>query len=134
MENLTSINWLAVLIAAIASFILGAIWYNPKVFGTMWMKELQLTEKDMEGANMGKIFGVSFILYLIGSLNLALFLGKNPNIVFGTLAGFFAGLGWVSTAIGINYLFERRSFKLWVINAGYGTLSLTLMGLILGLM
>jgi len=48
-------------------------------------------------------------------------------------AGFSAGLCWVGASYGINYLFERRPFSLWAINAGYHTLQFTLFGLILGI-
>jgi hypothetical protein len=48
------------------------------------------------------------------------------------MAGALAGIGWVATAIGVNYLFERKSFRLFLINAGYMAVSLTIMGAILG--
>jgi len=50
----------------------------------------------------------------------------------GATAGLMAGLFWVATAMGITYLFERKSLKLYLINAGYHVVTFTLMGLILG--
>lgn len=54
-------NLLAVLAAASSSFIVGFIWYNPKVFGTIWMKEAGLTQEQVEKGNILKIFGLTFV-------------------------------------------------------------------------
>jgi hypothetical protein len=48
-------------------------------------------------------------------------------------AGFSAGLCWVAASFGINYVFERKSFALFLINGGYHTAQFTLYGLVLGL-
>ena len=50
------------------------------------------------------------------------------------MAGFCIGLVWVGGSLGINYLFEHKSLRLWFINAGYHTVQFTLIGLVLGLM
>jgi hypothetical protein len=54
-------NLLAVLVAALSSFVVGFIWYNPKVFGTIWMNEAGLTQEQCAKGNMLKIFGLTFI-------------------------------------------------------------------------
>jgi hypothetical protein len=54
-------NFLAILVAALSSFVVGFIWYNPKVFGTIWMKEAGLTQEQCEKGNMLKIFGLTFV-------------------------------------------------------------------------
>ncbi len=56
------INWLAVLVATLTPTIIGFVWYNPKVMGNVWMKAADMTEEKMKGANMGLIFGLSFVL------------------------------------------------------------------------
>jgi len=58
-------NWIVILIAALVPMIMGFIWYNPKVFGTVWMKEAGVTEEKMQSANMGLIFGLSFVLSIL---------------------------------------------------------------------
>ncbi|WP_367277992.1 DUF1761 domain-containing protein [Flavobacterium sp.] len=55
------INLWAVLMAALSSFVVGFIWYNPKVFGTIWMKEIGMTEEQAQKGNMIKIFGLTFV-------------------------------------------------------------------------
>ena len=54
-------NFLAILVAALSSFVVGFIWYNPKVFGTIWMKEAGLSQEQVEKGNMLKIFGLTFV-------------------------------------------------------------------------
>ncbi|TDD93767.1 DUF1761 domain-containing protein [Flavobacterium cellulosilyticum] len=54
-------NFFAIVVAALSSFVVGFIWYNPKVFGTIWMKESGMTEEQGKKGNMLKIFGLTFI-------------------------------------------------------------------------
>jgi hypothetical protein len=127
------VNYLAVLAAAAATFALGGLWYSPALFGKVWQREAGVTEEKMKSANMGLIFGLTFVLALIAAWVFALFLGPRPPMALGLGAGFSAGLCWVAASLGINYLFERKSLKLWLINGGYHTLQFTIIGLILAL-
>jgi hypothetical protein len=127
------VNYLAVIAAAVATFVLGGLWYSPALFGKVWQREAGVTEEQMKNANMAKVFGLAFVLSLIAAWVFALFLGPRPPMALGLGAGFSAGLCWVAASFGINYLFERKSFKLWLINGGYHTLQFTIVGLILAL-
>ena len=127
-------NLWAVLAAAVAAFVLGGLWYSPALFGKAWQHEAGVSEEQMKNANMGMIFGLAFVLSLIASLVFALFLGPRPPISLGLGAGFAAGLCWVGASFGINYLFERKSLKLFLINAGYHTVQFTIIGLIIALL
>lgn len=129
------INFFAVGLAALAAFIIGFLWYTV-VFAKPWQKEIGMKgdSKNADTPNMGKLLIGSFILELIMAFNLAAFIGNEADWVFGIAAGLAAGLGWVSLAFGVNYLFEGKSFKHWLINAGYNTVIFGVMGLILGAM
>lgn len=126
------INYYAVLVSALAFFVLGSIWYSPVLFAKAWMKELGFTKEGMSGGNMFKIFGLSFLLMFIMAFNLAAFIGNGMGWQFGLTAGALTGIGWVALAIGINYLFERKSFRIWLINAGYMAVGFSAMGAIIG--
>lgn len=126
-------NIWAVLVAAVSAFVLGGLWYSPMLFGKPWQREAGVSEEQMKNANMGLIFGLAFVLSLVASLVFALFLGPRPPVSLGLGAGFAAGLCWVGASFGINYLFERRSLKLFLINAGYHTVQFTIIGLVLAL-
>lgn len=125
------LNYLAIVAAALSTFLIGGLWYSPALFGKAWMKENGFTEESLKGGNMVKIFGLAFILGLIAAVNLAMFMGPENDPGMGALWGFLAGAGWVATFVGTHYLFERKSFKLFLINAGYSIVALTIMGVII---
>lgn len=125
------INYLAVFVAALLSFVVGGLWYGP-LFGKAWMNEMGFTEESLKNANMGKIYGTSFVLALVISFNLAAFLGDKADLAWGLTAGALAGIGWVAASIGITYLFGRKTMKLFFIDAGYQAVTYTLMGGLLG--
>jgi len=67
------------------------------------------------------------------ALNLAMFLNDpKTNLSWGATAGFLAGFGWVVMGIGIGSLFERRPWSYVLVNGGYLTVALVVMGAILG--
>ena len=133
MQNaFQNLSWLAIIAGAVSAFVLGGLWYSPLLFAKRWMKETGITEESTKNNNMVKIFSLAFILSLIASFFLAMFIGANAGAGFGALAGFMAGLGWVFTFMGIIYLFESRTLALFLINSGYSIVSLTIMGLIIG--
>lgn len=127
------INWLAVVAAAISTFVLGGLWYSPALFGRAWMSVNNLGKTELAKSNMGKIFGLSFVIALVMASNLAAFLAEpRTNASWGAAAGFLAGFGWVALGIATIALFERRSFKYVLINGGYMTVSFVVMGVIIG--
>jgi hypothetical protein len=129
------LNFLAVILAALSAFFIGFLWYTV-IFAKVWQKEFGMKSggKTAETPNLGRLLIGSFILEFIMALNLAFFIGKDADWLFGLGAGLAAGLGWVSLAFGVNYMFEGKSFKLWLINAGYNTVIFAVMGLIIGAM
>jgi hypothetical protein len=130
--DLSKLNYLAVLAAALVSFVVGGVWYSPVLFGGVWMRETGLTDDTLRKRNMTVVFGGSFLLSLIIAFNLAAFLAGPPNLVWGMTAGALAGAGWVATGMGITYLFECRSLKLYLVDAGYHAVTFVIMGGILG--
>jgi hypothetical protein len=67
------INFLAPVVAAFTTLLVGFIWYHPKVLGTLWMKEANLTQDELQKGNMLKIFGLTFVFSIfIGMIMQAL--------------------------------------------------------------
>ena len=122
------VNWIAIVVAAVASFLLGGLWYSPALFGKAWQREVGLSDEQMKNSNMFKIFGLTLLLCLLAAWMFATFLGPRPSLALGFGAGFSAGLFWVASSFGIQYLFERRGLKLFLINGGYHTLQFTVIG------
>jgi hypothetical protein len=134
--ELSNINLLALAVAAIASFGLGSLWYSPVLFGKAWQNALGFTDEYLKKGNMAVIFGSSFVLILLMDFGLAVILqghaGRDVSALSGLLYGILMGLFFVATSIGINMLYQRKSFTLWAIDAGYQVLYLGITGVILG--
>ena len=67
---LFDVNWLAVVLAALAGFVVGGIWYGP-VMGKRWMGAVGLTEEQIKGGSMAAIYGGAFAFSLLASWTLA---------------------------------------------------------------
>ncbi len=127
-----SVNWIAVFVAAISSFVLGSLWYSPLLFSKRWQKEVDLNDEKIKQANMAKIFGTAFVFQLIIAVNLAFFLaspeiGLQQGLMYGLLTGV-----WIFCGIGTAYLFAQKSWTLILIDGMYQVVALGLMGIILG--
>lgn len=130
--DISALNWLAIVVATVVTFVVGFVWYNPKVFGTAWMKEAGLTEEKTKSANMGKVFGSAFVMSFILMFNMAMMFGGEIGGSDGALYGFLTGFGFVTMGIGVNAMYEQKSFKYIVINGGYWMVSLAISGYIIG--
>lgn len=153
-------NIYAVLVAALSSFVVGFIWYNPKVFGTIWMNETGMTEEKAQKGNMAKIFGLTFVysamlafimptivIHQMGALGmiggdatkalpsyiafLADYGDAFRSFKHGALHGCMAGIFLALPVVAINGLFEQKSWKYIAITAGYWTVIMTVMGAII---
>lgn len=131
--DFSTINYFAVLAAALSTFVLGGLWYSPLLFGKAWMLANGLTDAELQTFSKARMFGWSFLFSLVMALNLAMFLaGPTTNVTWGMAAGGLAGLGWVAMAIAIIGVFENRSWKYIAINGGYMTVAFVIMGAIIG--
>jgi len=131
--DLSNLNWLAILAAAVSTFLIGGLWYSPALLGNLWMKENNFTEEELRKSSMIKVFGLTFIFSFVMALNLALFLDyPSTTASWGAFAGFLAGFGWVAMSVFVTGQFERRSARYMLIHAAYFVVSLTVMGLIIG--
>jgi len=158
-------NFVIIALAAIVPLFMGLIWYNPKFFGSSWMKECNFTLETMEKPNpivflycyilsylMAFILGI-FVIHQFGFFSILI---NDPNLIVegselnlyaadfmeeygnnyrtfkhGALHRAMVAMLLVLSIFGTNAIFERRSFKYVMINAGYWIVSLSLMGGIL---
>lgn len=129
-------NYLAVLLAAASSFLLGGLWYSRLLFGPLWHTEnggVAQPSTPPQTGHPAKVFTVSFIFSLVAATAFAYWLGPSPPLATAIKSGALVGFGFVATSYGINYQFAQRSFKLWLIDAGYHGMQFVLFGLVLGL-
>jgi len=128
--DLKTLNPWAILVAALSAFVVGGLWYSV-LFGRVWRRANGF-EGDGPKAG-GGVFTASFVLSLVMAVNLAMFLNDpKTTLAWGATAGFLAGFGWVAMGVGIIALFEKRPLSYVLVNGGYMTVALTLMGAILG--
>ena len=127
------VNAWAILVAALANFAIGGLWYSPALFGKAWMRANGFTDEDLKRGNPAVIFGLAFVFALAMAGNLAAFLaGPDTDWRWGLIVGVLAGLGWAALGLATVALFERRSWSYILINGGYLTVLFAAMGAILG--
>lgn len=151
------VNFLALLVAALSTLVVGFIWYNPKVFGTAWMNSVGLTEEKLKGANMAVIYGLAVLFAFLMAFILQFLVihqwgalaatGGDPaqtgpayeafmaeygtnfrTFKHGALHGFMTGLFFAFPMIATNAMFERKSWKFIFINSGFWLINMTIMG------
>jgi len=127
------INYLAVLVVAIITFIIGGLWYSPALFGPRWMLAVGKSEQDLKRTNMGVAYTGAFVSAVMMAYVLALFIGftQAKTILSGAGIGLWAWVGFVAAPKLSNYLFSGWSRDLYLINNGYHLVSLLVMGAIL---
>ena len=126
-------NFLAIILAAAASFLVGGVWYSKLGFARQWMEDTGITEEKAKQADMKIVFGGAFVLNFLAALVMALYLKANQSLIDAVAFGFAIGSCWVATSFGVNYLFEQKKLRLFLINGGYVVVQFTVMGLVLGL-
>jgi hypothetical protein len=126
------INVVGALVGGLLSFVVGALWYSPALFGRPWMAAAGLTEEQIESASVPRMILVTAPASLVAALVFAAFLGVATGPGFGAAAGVAAGAFWVGTSYAISYTFEQRPPALLAVNAGYHTVQFTVYGLSIG--
>lgn len=112
-------NLLAILVAAATGFLIGGLWYGP-LFGKAWMAEHGLTDVQLRSSNMLKIYGLTFAFSVLSAVFLGHLLAFFDTSARATLMiSVGIALRYIIPAIGTNYLFSRKSGKLFAIDAGY---------------
>lgn len=133
------VNLWAVLVSALATMVVGFVWYSPALFANPWMRLMGYDPNDeAKIAEMQKTAGPSYVLSLIASIVTAFALGKLIGVTGaattfdGLKIGLVVWLGFVTTVQLTNALFSRQRNRLYLINTGYQLVCYLAMGAILG--
>lgn len=128
------INHLAVWIAGIAHFMLGAAWYS--TLSQLWLDGIGKTEEQivaMQGSSP-----LPYILGFAASVVIAYALARlipklgRQTAANGVTIGIALALAFIGSTLAMNYGFEARPLSLWLINVGYMTVGMAIMGAIIG--
>ena len=136
--NLHHLNWLAILVAAISTMIVGFVWYSPLLFAKPWMREMGYDPNDKAKTqemqkSAGPAYAGSFVASLVSAFTLALILHglRAEDLHFGLMVSFHVWLGFVATVQFTGAFFTKQSMKLFGINTGYQLVCYLVMGAIL---
>ena len=137
LNAITHLNYLAVLVTAVAGFMLGWLWYSPILFAKAWMAEMKITEATMKAAaetGMAKYLGKSFLFTLMSTFGLAALITAHASAgaLRGALFGAFAAVFVSAPRLLNTSVWENRSARLLAINVGHEFVLFTLQGAILG--
>lgn len=130
------INYLAVLAAAVAAWVLGAVWYQ--VLSTQWLAALGKTKADLMGPDGKPKSYVPFVLVFVAELIMAWMLAGilghlgAVTVKNGVISGASCWFGFVLTTVAANNAFGGRKVMLTAIDAGHWLAALVLMGAIIG--
>ncbi|MGE5625282.1 MAG: DUF1761 domain-containing protein [Bacillota bacterium] len=129
-------HFLGIFLAAVAMFAIGSVWYSPLLFIKAWLREAGMDPSQKpDSQTMMKTFGATFLLLLICAAVLDQVITNwtsEQGVFHGLWVGFLGGVIAAATT-AINYLFEKKSRTLFLINAGYNVLGFCVMGVILSL-
>lgn len=118
------------LIGAVAAFALGFVWYT-SLFGKAWQEETGITDEEAQ-QNMGRTHGLAFLMMVILSYSVNMIIGyhdvSEQTLVHGAFHGALAGLFYGAPVVAINYLYQRKSLKLFLIDASYIVLLMAVSG------
>ncbi len=129
---LSQLNYLAVAVSALAYFALGAVYFNSKVVGTMWMEGHKLsapTEEDKKG--MGKMMAITFVYCFIACIGLGCIVQiVHPmTMLVGAKIGLLGGV-FASLSLAMSYLYTKKSFQIVVIDSAYHVIGMIIASVI----
>lgn len=133
LDHISTLNWLAVVVATLLAFAVGAVWYTPALFGKAWMKSIGLKESDTKKANMAK----AIILTLVGTFVTAVAIGVLVQVLAlntvwqGATFGIMIAVAFLATNKVMQAQFELRPLSYNVITSAADVVTLGLMGAIL---
>ena len=136
---LTELNWIAIAIAFVLFFVVGAIWFGPKTFYPTWVRLMGLTPEENQGLGhhgMPFVFGLTALGALVQVVALASiihFVDPSMGALGGALTGLLVGVGFTAAGSLSHRLFSGQGIRVWLIEVGGDIVSLTLAGLVIGI-
>jgi len=133
-----AVNYGAVLVAAIVSYAIGAVWHSPIGFGKQWMRMMGLTAEKMRSmpltAKQAMVLG--FFVTVLVAFVLAYFMNVTGAVDISSALqlGFLVWLGFLAPTLANGWLWEGKSLKLFLFNAAYQLVSIESIAVVLAVM
>ena len=130
-----AVNYLAVVVAGVAAFMLGALWYSPALFARQWMAAHGHTPERLAAMrqDMARTYAISFLCFLVTAWVMAVLLSRIgiTEALGGVKLGGITWLGFAATIGLTSNLYSEKPLAVYLIDAGYQLVYLMLMGVIL---
>lgn len=137
LSYISQINWLAVLLAFVASMVIGFVWYLPAVLGNRWMAAIGKTEEDLKNISGGAgIWVPMMVAAALTAILLAVLISKLglDNALAGGFFAFVLALVFRAGGHVIHNGFAGRPMAVTLIDSGHDLLAMTVAGAIIGAM
>ena len=130
--NWLAMNWMAIICAAAAYWVIGAIWYTA-LFGKTWAAAIQQHGVKLEPSGMAAKMIGNFLCNIVAAVMMARLIGRTgiAELGYGLKLGAGVGLGFSASALTIQYLWESKPFKVWLIDCSYHFFGCIALGAIL---
>ena len=135
-----NVNWIAIILAAISTMVVGSLWYGP-LFGKMWAKLAKVKrDPDFTGAKMAVTYIKAFLSSLVTAIILAYAIevthlaSSNSYFVNALSVGILLWAGFTAARIFMHDLFEGRRKKLTALNIMHEFVTIAIMSIIIGLL
>ena len=129
------LNWVAILVAAIVSFLFEALWYS--VLMNQWLTGIGHT-KEWLMSNTGISPPVQYAVAILCSIVVAAILtvciqaSGEQTALRGIIVAAIIWFGFIATSVAKEYIFEVRSLQIYAINTGYALIDYIIIGAIVG--
>jgi len=130
---ISNLPWLHVLVAAIAYFVLGAIWYGP-LFSKAWIRGHKINVSDPDAKKgVAAIMIGSFVLFVLicAAQQILLHFAMARTVEMGVKWGLFVGFGYAVTTLSITSLYLKKPLSIHLIDGLYHVIGLTIASIIM---
>ena len=130
------VNLVAVLVCSFITFILGALWYSPLLFGKKWAELIGKTSEELKQGSNQMTYFMAFVLGFMTNFTLAFVINLSKVAIFydGALVGAMCWIGFAgATSYSSQVITAQRPPTMWSIDSGYNLVSFLLSGAILTL-
>jgi ABC-type Na+ efflux pump permease subunit len=128
---LKDVNVLTVITAALSAFILGGVWYS--LFGKAWQLAEGLSDEKCQKGHKPFVYFTAFLLSILSATAFSFMIGPKPSLSYALSISLVISLGFITTSLGVNYLFAQRHVKLFLIDSGYHIVKFITYGIIFGI-
>jgi hypothetical protein len=133
MKDIT-LNWVAILVAAIASFLFEALWFS--LFMNQWLTGIGRTKEWLMGTGLNPAiqYGVAILCSIVAAavLSICIQASGEQTARRGILCAVVIWFGFIATSWAKAYIFEVRTLQIYAIDTGYHLIELMLIGAIVG--